>query len=370
LRSKRRRKTKREIGPHPSAAAQLATTDGVGDHAAPADPAVRIFYRDAAGQLHLDVPVDRLPQVIAEAKGTLWVDIEDSGGVASGKAERLLRDVFQFHALAVDDALRESHVPKVDDWGEYLYLVFHATSVDTGSDELKLHELDVFLGMSYLVTYHSEPLSFLDEGREAIKRDPRDRLQNGPDHLLCRLLEQAVDQSLETLEFLDERVDAIQNEVIESPRGGSLQVIFRIKRAAIELHKIFGPQREVLNRLARDPYKPVQAKHQVYFRDVYDHVVRIHDISESLRDLIAGALETYLSVMSNRTNDIMKLLTMVTLMFMPMSFITGFFGMNFFAENLAFQTPLPKALLFVASSLIMCISPALMWTYALRRKWF
>jgi magnesium transporter len=331
---------------------------------------VRIFYRDAAGHLHLDWPVDRLPEVIAQQKGTLWVDIEDTGGVPSVKSEELLREVFGFHTLAVDDALHESHVPKVDDWGEYLYLVFHSTSVDPQTDGLKLHEVDIFLGTSYLVTYHNEPLSFLDEDCKSIERDPRDRLQHGPDHLLFRLLEQAVDQSLEAIEFLDERVDAIQNEVIENPRGESLQMIFRIKRAAIELHKIFGPQREVLNRLAREPYKQIQAEHRIYFRDVYDHVVRIHDISESLRDLIAGTLETYLSVMSNRTNDIMKLLTMVTLLFMPMSFITGFFGMNFFAETLAFQTPLPKALLLTGSLIIMCASPSLMWIYARNRRWF
>jgi magnesium transporter len=370
LKPKRKRKAKRENRVEHHDTTQSTATDGRGQHAALGEPAVRIFYRDAAGQLHLDWPVDRLPEVIVEGTGTLWVDIEDSGGVASSKAEALLRNVFGFHALAIGDALCESHMPKIDDWGEYLYLVFHGTSVAPQNDELKLHEVDIFLGASYLVTYHTEPLSFLDEDRKAIERDPRDRLQHGPDHLLFRLLEQAVDQSLEAIEFLDERVDAIQNDVIENPRAESLQMIFRIKRAAIELHKIFGPQREVLNRLARDPYKPIREEHRVYFRDVYDHVVRIHDISESLRDLIAGTLETYLSVMSNRTNDIMKLLTMVTLMFMPLSFITGFFGMNFFAEGLAFQAPLPKALLFVASSLIMCISPALMWNYARRRKWF
>jgi magnesium transporter len=195
-------------------------------------------------------------------------------------------------------------------------------------------------------------------------------MQHGPDHLLFRFLERAVDQSLEVIEELDDRVDAIQNQVIENPRPETLQSIFRIKRAAIRLHKIFGPQREVLNRLARDPYKPVRPDHRVYFRDVYDHVVRIHDISESLRDLIAGTLETYLSVMSNRTNDIMKTLTLVTVMFMPMSFLVGFFGMNFFGETLAFQTPLPKRFLFVASLLVMCISPSVMWVYAKRKKWF
>ncbi len=116
-------------------------------------------------------------------------------------------------------------------------------------------------------------------------------------------------------------MNQVQNEVIANAGSKVLHRIFRLKRSAIQLHKSLAPQREVLNRLARDPYKPVQPKHRVYFRDLYDHVVRIHDISEGLRDLISGTLETYLSVVSNRTNDIMKTLTIVTVMFMPMSFL-------------------------------------------------
>ena len=100
----------------------------------------------------------------------------------------------------------------------------------------------------------------------------------------------------------------------------------------------------MINRLARDEYDPIHAEHRVYFRDIYDHLVRIHDITESLRDLISGALDTYLSAISNRTNDIMKTLTIVTVMFLPMSFLAGFFGMNFFGETLAFQTPAARRL--------------------------
>jgi magnesium transporter len=331
---------------------------------------IRILFRDVTGEMHLDWSVESLEASIRDRSGTLWVDIEDPEANSTEEAEALLRNVFGFHTLAVEDALRESNLPKIDDWDEYIYLVFHAASIDPRTDGLRLHELDVFLGPNYLVTYHTEPLSFLEEDRRAIERDPHDRMQHGPDHLLFRLLERAVDQSLGAIEHLDDRIDQIQNRVIENPRPGTLNVIFRVKRAAIRLHKIFGPQREVLNRLARDPYKPVQAKHRVYFRDVYDHVVRIHDISESLRDLIAGTLETYLSVMSNRTNDIMKTLTLVTVMFMPMSFLVGFFGMNFFGETLAFQTPLPKAFLFTASLVTMIVSPSLMWIYVKRRNWF
>ena len=166
---------------------------------------------------------------------------------------------------------------------------------------------------------------------------------HGADHLLFRLLELVVDQSLPAIEHLDDRVDDDPERGLRSALAKVLRTIFRIKRSAIRLHKTLAPQREVLNRLARDPYEPIRDEHRVYFRDLYDHLVRVHDISESLRDLIAGTLDTYLSVISNRTNDIMKTLTIVTVMFLPMSFLAGFFGMNFFGESLVLQGPLPRA---------------------------
>jgi magnesium transporter len=331
---------------------------------------IRMTYRDGQGEIHLYEPLERLHDILADPKGTLWMDIENPDHTSTEAIAAILRDTFGFHPLAIEDALQESHLPKIDDWGDYLYLVFHGTSIDPHDDGLRLHELDVFLGPNYLVTYHTEPLSFVDQDRLAIEKDPRDRMRHGPDHLLFRILERAVDQALLAIEHLDDRVDEIQNRVVARPRSQELQRIFRVKRAAIRLHKIFGPQREVLNRLARDPYRPIREEHRVYFRDLYDHIVRIHDISEGLRDLIAGTLETYLSVVSNRTNEIMKTLTLVTVMFLPMSCIVGFFGMNFFGETLAFKTPLAKTFLFVSALLVMCVSPSLMWIYARRRRWF
>ncbi|QEH33059.1 Magnesium transport protein CorA [Aquisphaera giovannonii] len=337
----------------------------------PKDPITRLVYRDGAGELHLDWTGERIPEALADRDGILWVDLESTlpQDQEDFRAEAILRDVFGFHPLAVEDAIAESNLPKIDDWGEYLYLVFHATSMERRGDALKLHEIDIFLGANFVLTYHTEPIAFLEGEWASILKDPRDRLRRGADHLLARFLEVAVDQSLKTIEQLDDRLDHIQNRVLDDPSPAALRTIFRVKRAAIRLHKLFGPQREVLNRLARDPYDPVRAENRVYFRDVYDHVVRVHDISEGLRDLIAGTLETYLSVMSNRTNDIMKTLTMVTVMFMPMSFLTGFFGMNFFGETLAFEGPLPRRTLFLASLAVMALSPAVMWTIARLRRW-
>lgn len=336
----------------------------------PGDAIVRAIYRDSAGSMHVNWPPDRIPEAVGDRDGILWVDFEAPKGDGAREVETWLREVFQFHPLAVEDALEETHVPKVDDWGTYLYIVFSVPRLETGSDVLALHELDVFLGPNYLVTFHVAPLDVLSIERDSIARDPRDRLRHGADHLLFRLFERAVDQSLAVIEELDDRVDAIQNDVIERPSNRILRTIFRVKRSGIQLHKTLTPQREVLNRLARDPYQPIREEHRVYFRDLYDDLVRIHDISESLRDLIAGTLETYLSVISNRTNEIMKTLTVVSVMFLPMTFLAGFFGMNFFGEPLALEVRTPRGLLFGATCAIMALSPCFMWIYAKRRRWF
>ncbi|MEJ7640246.1 MAG: CorA family divalent cation transporter [Singulisphaera sp.] len=193
----------------------------------------------------------------------------------------------------------------------------------------------------------------------------RARLEEPPearaDHLLYHLLDKGVSEYIPALEHLDDAVDAAQDEVFERPTTRTIQTIFQIKRSAVSLHRILGPQREVLNRLARDDYGQIAADHRVYFRDVYDHLVRIHDITESLRDLISGALDTYLSAISNRTNDIMKTLTLVTVMFMPMSFLAGCFGMNIFGESLEFKAWLPKDTLFAGVCLVTFVTPGAMW---------
>ncbi len=338
--------------------------------AAPPGAIVLATFRDGAGTMHLDWPPEKIPEAVRDRSGIIWVDFQAAKEEETREVETWLHQVFPFHHLAVEDALRETHVPKVDDWGTYLYIVFRVPRIDPGSDALEMQELDAFLGPNYLVTFHVAPLEILDAERASIARDPRDRLRHGPDHLLFRLLERAVDQSLAAIERIDDRVDVLQNIVIEQPTPRVLRTIFRLKRSAIQLHKTLAPQREVFNRLSRDPYQPIREEHRVYFRDLYDHVVRIHDISESLRDLIAGTLETYLSVLSNRTNEIMKTLTMVTVMFLPMSFLAGFFGMNFFGENLVLRWELPRALLFLGTFAIMAISPCFMWIYAKRKKWF
>jgi magnesium transporter len=335
-----------------------------------AEPSIRIVHRDAAGTIHHDWPVARLAEAIADPNGLLWVDIHDRESASNGRVEALLRDVFRFHPLAIEDALQDTHVPRVDDWGEYLYLVFHAIDFNPATDQLILNELDIFLGRNYLVTYHNRPIPELDQHRKNIERDPVNRCRHGADHILYHLLDLLVAAYLPAIEHLDEAIDDAQDQVFNTPTPRTLRSIFQVKRSALRLNRILAPEREVVNRLARDDYAPIPAEHRVYFRDIYDHLVRVHDITEGLRDLIAGALDTYLSAISNRTNEIMKALTLVTVMFLPMSFVAGFFGMNFFGETLAFQSALPKRLLFALTCLTVVGTPGFMYAWAKRKRWF
>ena len=185
------------------------------------------------------------------------------------------------------------------------------------------------------------------------------------------MLDAAVDEHLAAIEHLDEAIDDLQDRVFERPGPETLQEIFRVKRSALRLHRIIAPQREVANRLARDPYSLIDDRDRVYFRDVYDHLVRLHDVTESVRDMVTSTLETYLSVSSNRTNEVMKALTLVTVLFLPLNFLVGFFGMNFFGENIQLQgLEISHMMLFVAAGLVMVFSPLGLWIWARRKNWF
>jgi magnesium transporter len=349
-----------------------AEDDGRSDPGATSSlPKVRVAYRDGMGTIHLDWPLGDIGRALEDARGTVWVDIEDIESACNENVEAMLRDVFHFHPLAIEDALKDTHVPKIDDWDQYLYIVVDTIDFDPRTDELRLHELDLFLGRNYLVTYHNEATEVLERHRRNLEREPENRLKFGPSHLLYRLLDEVVAEFLPAIVHLDNEIDDAQDEVFDVPTPRTLRKIFHVKRNALKLHRVVIPMREVLNRLARDPYAQVEADHRIYYRDVYDHLVRIHDIVESLRDLIAGALDTYLSVVSNRTNDIMKALTVVNVMFLPLTFVAGFFGMNFFGETLMFTWPiLPRAALFWFACALMIGSPIGMIIMARRRGWF
>jgi len=327
---------------------------------------IRSLYRTSDGHCQANLDPAGYRDALADAEGLLWVDFE---GEPDAACEPILRDIFKFHPLAVDDALAENHVPKVDDWGGYVYVVLHSVlfDIDAGEEHVDTMELDIFLGRNYVVTHHDYSIAAVGRVWGACHRDER-HLQKGADYLAYRLADELVADYMPAVEQVEEVIDRIEDEVFDRPAPRTLERIFGLKRALLRLRRIMVPQREVLNKMARGDFPQIDAEARAFFRDVYDHLVRLNDIIESMRDLVSGAMDTYLSVINNRMNEIMKTLTIITTFFMPLSFIAGFFGMNYFLPRPA-DTAWINIPLLVVTLAIMLVAPIGMYLWIKRRGW-
>jgi magnesium transporter len=326
---------------------------------------IRSLFYSPGKPLRTDIPPKEFPRLIRDRRGLLWVDFIDEPAESAGP---ILRS-FNFHPLAIDDALEETHTPKIDDWGDYLYLVLNVMQYKevNGIFESEIDELDIFLGRNYVITHHDKQLAAIEDAWTACQRDQR-HVQEGPDHLLYRIVDSLVMAYMPLVEEIDRQIDEIEDQVFDRPRREILEQIFALKRLLLSMRRILLPQREVLNKLARDDYRVIDPKDRVFFRDIYDHLVRLHDLNENLRDLVSGALDTYLSVVNNRMNDVMKTLTIITTLFMPITFVTGFFGMNFF-EPVAQLVGWTSRLVFVVTLVILLGLPITMFIWMRRRTW-
>jgi magnesium transporter len=316
-------------------------------------------------ELRTDIPVKEYAALLKNPQALLWIDFD---GEPDESAEPILTGIFRFHPLAVDDALQETHTPKVDDWGEYVYIVLNAMVFEEADGlSLATKELDVFLGKNFIVTHHDDPIIPLEKARTACLRDKR-YTSHGPDHLLYKIIDDLVTDYMPMIEAIDDQIDRVEDEVLVQAAPDTLERIFSLKRILLAMRRIITPQREVLNKLARDDFEVVDPHDRVFFRDIYDHLVRMHDLNESMRDLVSGSLDTYLSVVNNRMNDVMKTLTVITTIFMPVSFITGFFGMNFF-EPVAGLTTWTSRLAFAIALAVFVSLPIGMYMWMKRRTW-
>ena len=325
----------------------------------------RAMHYTKDGQLHPEVSLIDVAFALQEPESIVWADF---AATPPEEDEPILRKTFNFHPLAIDDALQESHVPKIDDWGQYLYIVLHAIVLDHSQGvEIDTRELDIFIGKNYIVTHHDEPIAAIDHLWDMVQRDPR-QFKQGLDNILYHIADEVVASYMPVVEELDLEIDKVEEQLFDHPEPDTLEQIFGLKRAVLHLRRILGPQREVLNKLARNEYQAIDAQARVYFRDVYDHLVRMYDISESVRDLVSGTLDTYLSVTNNRMNEVMKTLTVITTLFMPLSFVAGFFGMNFFLPEIPISSWMSRGM-FALVIVTMILLPIIMFGWIRRRGW-
>lgn len=329
---------------------------------------IRSLYRTADGQNRANLAPEEFAEAIGDPQGLLWVDFE---GEPPDACEPILREIFGFHPLAVDDALAENHVPKVDDWGRYVYVVLHAINFHSTQDDgehLDTQEIDLFLGSNYVVTHHDFSIAAVGRVWGSCHRDDR-HLTKGADYLAYRLADELVADYMPAVEEIEEAIDEIEDRVFDEPTNKMLERIFGLKRILLHLRRIIMPQREVLNKLARGDFPQIDPESRAFFRDVYDHLVRLNDIIESMRDLISGTMDTYLSVINNRMNDIMKTLTIIATLFMPLSFLVGFFGMNFFQPVADSMKGWTTEIALAFTLLIIVLTPVGMFLWVKRRGW-
>ena len=288
------------------------------------------FYRSLDGGVGRDLSTEEMAKAIDRPGGLLWVDLESPD---AAEARSILDGVFRFHHLAVDDCLnRHIDTPKIDDYGGYLFIIAQGIRFHARSERLETTELDLFLGPNYVVSFHSHRLAAVDDVRRRAGEDGP-LAGRGADFLAHALLDALVDQFQPVVEEMDQQVEGLEEEVLANPQQRVLQDILLFKRKAQRLRRTLLPQRDMVNRFARGEFPQlVGADMHMYFRDVYDHVVRVEETVESLRDVADSVLNAYLSSVNNRMNEVMKVLSVVATIILPLTLISGIYGTNF--ENI------------------------------------
>jgi magnesium transporter len=318
---------------------------------------LRVLVRKSDGTVETTADLGSLAAVLHDPRCLLWVDAEGE----PAEALEALGTQFELHPVTAEDFVHKNQRPKIEEFDRYIFLVIHALRAIRG-DELETDELHVALWQNCLLTVHERPLDAVKRGFDRCATDPRP-LQNGTSFLLYLLSDAVVDGYFPVLDALGDEIDSIEDAVVQAPGRARMQRIFEVKRVVVQLRKVVSPQREVYNALSRRDYPYIDAHTAVYFRDVHDHLVRAFEIIDSYRDLVANTLEAYLAAISNRLGQVMKQLTVIATIFMPLAFLTGFFGMNFTA--IPFDRPW---LLAIVLAMMVGLPVAMLLLFA-RRGW-
>ncbi|HEY3297995.1 MAG TPA: magnesium/cobalt transporter CorA [Armatimonadota bacterium] len=268
--------------------------------------------------------ISKISDYIVDPTNIVWVDALSP----DAQEMELLACEFGFHPLSIEDYYTPHPRPKVDVYPNYYFIVVHALEFSVETSDLIPVELVLFLGANYIVTVHREPMGILDHVCDIWKREPR-LLNDGSGMLLYDILDGLVDSYFPILDEVDDRIDQIEDDIFGHGHVASVESTFRLKRSLLILRRITAPLRDVLNTLIRRDQPLLSDQSVIYLRDIYDHTLRITDTVDTYRDILTGALDAYLTVISNQMNAVMKTLTVVTTILVSMQVISGIYGMNF-----------------------------------------
>lgn len=268
------------------------------------------------------------PEDISDLKNnpdtTLWFDLTRP----SDDELKVLRDEFKFHPLALEDATRRDQRPKVDSYGDYYFVVFYCIDLDEQAKQLCTTPVYLFIGHNFLVTIHNEPSAQIEA---TVKRwqAPDSPLEQDVGSLVYALLDAIVDDYFPVMDQVAERAEDLEALIFERFDEGALQQIFQLKKDLLQLRRVVSPERDVLNVMLRRDIPVFDQNDVTYLQDVYDHIIRTTDAIDTYRDLLSSALDSFLSVQSNRLNQIVKALTITSIILMSVAVVAGIYGMNF-----------------------------------------
>ena len=290
-----------------------------------------------------------------------WLDLNDP----SEEDVTALGRIFHFHPLALEDVRKFRQRPKIDDYGNYAFLVFYGAHERTADDDDQLSEVHLFVSGQYLISIRREDLPALDAQRSQIEG----RVLHSEQFLIYRVLDALTDSFFPVLSSIDDEIDQLEDALIVKPTNEQLLQIFALKRDLVTMRKVVTPQRDIfarsIDQLAELPGLTMDERD--YFRDVYDHLIRISELIDSYRDLLSGVTDVYLTTVANRQNEVTKQLTVIATIFLPLSFITGFFGQNF--GWLVANVIRGEASFFILGLGSLLVSCVVLWIYFKRKGW-
>lgn len=295
---------------------------------------IRSFAFTTQGRLHSkDIPVFLMPTLLLDTNLFLWVDLENP---TAEETKIILDDIFHFHTLSIEDCVVESSTPKVEEYipkeedrfSYYIFMVIHAVDYSRKDGVFATRELDFFLGKNFLVTYHTVPMKPIQMLEERCTKGNA-HIARAPDRIAHTLLDLIVDNYKPALDELSFEIAHLEEEVLQNPDRQTLNHIIQIKKEVLHLLSIIGPQREVISRFARGEFKLIRPLMVPFYRDIYDALFRIADMAQRYMDSLTGILQVYLNISANQTSEVVKLLTLITVITTPIMIVGTWYGMNF-----------------------------------------
>lgn len=284
------------------------------------------LYNHADNTMYHDVDIEKRVSLLTSPESLLWIDLYD----CSASELHYIGNIFDFHPLALEDCLQESPRAKLDKYDDYNFFVFHALRYFEDAeeeDEISSIELDVFLGKNYIVTIHPVALSAVGKVARVCLRETK-LMDRGPEYLLYKIVDNIVDDCFPIIERLGERIDELEDEIFLSKGQLTTEEILTLKRTIILLRKVLIPQRRIFGNVNGRYSFFINEDNVPYYLDLIDHLDSILDTANTYRDLANSLMETYYSIISGRTSEIITILTIISIIMMPLTVITGFYGMN------------------------------------------